>query len=79
MLQQLLERLRLLSDCDRNAIKDFDNWHRLKEDRKLLRLEMELYKAEKENELAKVAEAMDTLDYMEAMMDSFQGGPASTQ
>lgn len=66
MLEGLFERLRLLV-----TLTDDEQ----KMESKELRAMMEAYKAEKEAELEQIAEAMDEMDYMEAMADSFQGGP----
>lgn len=62
-------------------MKDFDKFQRLREDRKLafldLRIEMEQYRAEQEDRLAQVWQALGDLDYAQAMVDSFQGGPGT--
>ena len=75
MLSDFLERLYLLTHHDTEAVKDWDRWQRLREDRKLLRLEMQLYKAEREHELEQIAQVMGELDYADSLADSFQGGP----
>lgn len=80
MLQKLLERLRLATQfAEDNYDKDYRNFYRMKEQKKLeyleLRIELEQYKAEREAELEHIAQAMSDLDYADAMADSFRGGP----
>ena len=62
MLKELLDLLKLPKE----------DWGM---DSKEMRAMMEEHKAEKEAELAQITEAMGELDYMEAMTDSFAGGP----
>lgn len=67
MLEDLMERLNRLLTGKRD-----DQWQI---DSKELRAMIEAHKAEKEAELQALADASDELDYVEAMADSFQGGP----
>ena len=83
MLALLLERLRMHSVAKRgerwseeaNEIRgEFLAHHmRLEAEYK----EAEAHRERMEAELAQVAEAMETMDYADAMQESFGGGPAS--
>jgi hypothetical protein len=77
MIQELLERLELILTFSKEEMREYMDMEKLTEQRLQLRAEMEAYKAEKEAELAQVAQAMSDLDYAEAVADSFQGGPGT--
>ena len=67
MLDALLERLRFLT-----VSKQDEQWGH---DSKELRAMIDDRRAEMQAELEQLAEAASELDYMDAMADSFSGGP----
>ena len=72
MLAELLARLR-----GESVIDDHKTYAERIQERQMLRAEVDAYKAEKEAELAQIAEAMSGLDYADAVAESFGGGPSS--
>ena len=88
-LKQFMERLRhareeydfrrLNLQYNSEEMKDFSRFMRLNEEQKLhlmeMSLEAEAARAEADEALAQIASEMSALDYMEAMADSFAGGP----
>lgn len=79
MLENLKRRILELTTTAEDNYKDFDKFIRMKEERIRdlleIRTQLEHYMSEREAELAAAAETMEALDYAEAMVDSFQGGP----
>ena len=93
MLAELLERFRLGYTSDEFAIhSEIERLNRQAERRKLRRdieeyryqledelHEMNTYRAQKQDELNQIAETTTTMDYMDAMADSFAGGNTEGQ
>ena len=84
MLSDFIDRLNFLLLADSETKKDRDGWERRRLERQQLRDEIEIYQkekqaelnamlAEKEAEIAQVAETMGLMDYADAVAESFGG------
>ncbi len=71
MFEALLARLK-----GESVIDDHKTYAERIQERQMLRAEVDAYKAEKEAELAEIAEAIGAMDYADAVADSFGGGPS---
>lgn len=83
MFADLLQRLRFMRENTEfmsEDMKDFDKFQRMTErraQRLAIMMEVEAYKAEREAELAQLAEEMSAMDYADAVAESFGGGPGN--
>jgi hypothetical protein len=74
MLRALLDRLRL---CHQEEGYDVKTYAERVQERQQLRAELDQHRAEKEAELTEIEKATSDLDYMDALADSFSGGPGN--
>lgn len=83
MLEALLQRLRIHSAARRREQEEAwdielnDIRMQMLACKAAAEMEMQAYMDAKQAELAQIAESMSEMDYMEAMADSFSGGPGA--